>query len=605
MKQSITNNIEKITFILLLVFFICGGLLRAIYVNYSDFDLGAFEDHFVNAVSAKNIARGLGWSASGVNTIPLNPENLTTGPTVIFPAALANKAFGSSLQMPGVFVFVFNVFLLLLFLRVSYGLFEDKQVYYLFSGLLITFFMLFKSYYWYRLLGEIPGILLLLVAAAYLCLYMNTQRKLYFLLSALCASLALGTKQVALLAVVVFPFGVFFLQCFVCRRGVVRALGSVCVFCAIAGVVPFVFYLYAMSLIEMQSPQWQSEYYTLLKLMYGYSSGMDNLCMLLGSPDMAIETIRKLYGENMSMAKAMLEGSIVSGSGIGLGIVLWLCVYSLVLIVSIWQLGRPRLATLVAFSALPVLLWFFLLSGQSLPRHLFIGFALLVVSVILCLVCIPQRWLRGLMAVALIALMAVTGGERSRQLLTVWPLEPSPMYLATLDMENFLQQRFSRADQPSVAWVGLRTNNEFEFIGDRSNRFVNVENILAQTLVLDEEAYLQQYPDLSRQIEQGEYASVFDHYRRIDRHHIFPEPVKMRMSKPFQFDRLAKKSKVSRLGEYDIHYQRGYMCQEIVYQNAVYIIERCSERDFTQYFDGGSDFVPLRPRVWVFPTIYQ
>jgi hypothetical protein len=130
-------------------------------------------DDSYNAVAAKNLVAGLGWSSTLQTagrphyTIRHFDLDITTGPTLIFPAALAVWLFGNTYWAPGLAMVTVCTLLLLLVgfylnkisrsnLAVTLGVF----IFFSFTFL----FLKFHFEHWYALLGEVPAALLLTLA---------------------------------------------------------------------------------------------------------------------------------------------------------------------------------------------------------------------------------------------------------------------------------------------------------------------------------------------------------------------------------------------------------------------------------------------------------
>lgn len=155
---------------------------------------------------AKSVASGNGYAlpidfngASG--RFPFNP-NISTGPTLVLPAAAAIAVFGADPRVPGLTKAVVSIFLLCWILievicRVKYS----RGVAYgiLFVVLLFLATTGANFVQWYALIGELVAALLIILSALYVATTGSGVRAVT--IGGLCLSLAILTKLLALLTV--------------------------------------------------------------------------------------------------------------------------------------------------------------------------------------------------------------------------------------------------------------------------------------------------------------------------------------------------------------------------------------------------------------------
>ncbi len=574
--------------------FIAGGLLRAVFFDYSDFDFGIFSDHFMNAVAVKNITTGLGWSLSGFGTFPMKPESMTTGPVVMLPVTAAVAVFGAGLTVPGIAVFFLNLIFLLLLLRKLRLPLVDEQRYYFFVALLMLLFMLFKSYYWYRLLGEITCILSVLLCAIYMHEYVQTQQRRLLIIAGVFATFALGAKMLALLALIVVIFLLGYYQWFVNRCSLLRSLFDVGIFCALTAIIPALFLSYHGAVIASQDPAWQAAYEHYTAAGNKYFSGTNTLIEYFTQPDTALDTLTRVLTASIWIGNSLFHSSIIGGKKL----LPWLALYVVLCGIALYRYRQISLAQIVTLSAGPCLVWFFLLAEHSMPRHLFIGSVLVCIGAMLWLTHIESTLLRRLGALCLLALIIVTGDQRTRQLLLVWPTSLSPMHAAVLDMSDYLSRPEENGLITPVVWMSHVNNYEFEYAHPYPNAFAYGTDIIADSVELDEESYFATYPEARDAIARGEFANALEHHS-ADVTQALP-PAKVNFVEDFTFDWVHAKIALANGDTLGVHSDKGQICQQVIYQNDAYIIERCTTDDFKALFEITGGF-PMRPFKWLFP----
>ncbi len=589
---------EKILFFLLLAFFLCGHILRAWFFDYSDFNYNALADHFANAVTARNISIGLGWSASGFGTLPLNPEHLTTGPTVILPASLAITLFGNTLTVSTLSVLLLNISLLLLLLQQLRQHFAQPQQFYLFAILLLALFTSMSTYYWYRILGEVTGVLLVLLAASYILCFLRSQNTRHLLLAALCCTLALGTKQLTLLPCAVLGFTLAWLQWINRHTNVPRLFGQLMLFGIVTLSLPLLALGYCYSVYASHDAQWQREFLIYLVAAHNHTSGTLTLVEYLDDPASLFQQLEKTFSTTLWKSGAFFYGAWLTSYK---ALTLWLVIYVATLVACLRSIKIPGLALMLTLSALPLLLWAFLISANLLPRHLYIGFFLAAAGICLWVSSLETHWLRRLLGLFLLVLIVITGDHKSRQTIVALPLEDSRQALAIHDMSNRIQQELTSNSIPVALRLQIK-DAEFEYLNDTPNQFHQVEKILADSVHFDEEDFLQRYPDIAKLVSEGHYESAYAWYISPES---YDRPIaKVIFHEPFAFHLVYIKDAVSKYGKYGIELKRGDLCETVAYQNDAYAMVLCTDREFAAIFQqlGG---MPERPRAWVLPRYFR
>lgn len=151
------------------------------------------------ALSAKNIAAGLGYSTSisSTESVLFDPH-ISTGPTLVLPVALQIYIFGPTVWIPGaVQLFIFNVQLGIFAAIVARYVGWRASLNYI--AVLLIFITLASANNWYfgALLGEPVAFAFLLMGTALLAVEIKGR----VVLAAICFSLAFLTKQISGFAV--------------------------------------------------------------------------------------------------------------------------------------------------------------------------------------------------------------------------------------------------------------------------------------------------------------------------------------------------------------------------------------------------------------------
>lgn len=155
------------------------------------------------STAAKNFANGHGYAVSfqsPADGLKVFEPAITTGPTLILPAALLIKIFGNQFWITGVSTIVVNIFIFILLYLFSFRIFGLVKAN-IFSILLLFSFYLCTSpswfILWYTILGEAAGAGFFLVGLLIFCFLRESKKYLY--LSMFLFGLAIITKLIYLL----------------------------------------------------------------------------------------------------------------------------------------------------------------------------------------------------------------------------------------------------------------------------------------------------------------------------------------------------------------------------------------------------------------------
>ncbi len=176
----------------------------ALTYSYSFVNGVCCADDAAIAVTAKNVANGTGYASSvsffGVSRVTLFDAPISTGPTLVLPAALLIRIVGNTPWAPGAAAATVSfVVLLIVFLILKRWLGATRSLLFVSLFLVLSYFVSSAGFVqWYGILGEIPAALLTIAAAALLVDVGTTPRGA--LLAGLLLGASLNAKSLALLA---------------------------------------------------------------------------------------------------------------------------------------------------------------------------------------------------------------------------------------------------------------------------------------------------------------------------------------------------------------------------------------------------------------------
>ena len=200
-----------------LVFGICGAFIAGfLYIVYGlvFYDSLCCADDAYIAIAAKNLASGYGYASSvpvpyqGGQGLRLFDPALSTGPTLVLPAAALIKVFGATAWAPGLATaLVTTILLIILTLVAGRRVGALRALTYVALMLALQYALTAGSRFasWYSLLGEVPAALLTVVGVAVLVWGQGGRRTVAGGFLAL--GLALMAKTLALLGAI--PAGIW------------------------------------------------------------------------------------------------------------------------------------------------------------------------------------------------------------------------------------------------------------------------------------------------------------------------------------------------------------------------------------------------------------
>ncbi|HEY9035705.1 MAG TPA: hypothetical protein VIM96_03235 [Pseudomonadales bacterium] len=579
------------------VFFVSGTFLRAVFFDYTDRDSGLMRDSFVYSVVAKNLANGLGWTTSGYESFPLNPEASTVGPTLVVPLAIAIHLFGNQLTTISMTIAGINLLLLAMLLIQIHRHWTTPVARALFVIPLIVLFISIYPHYWYRAIGEITS-LLLLTNAAFLaaCDRPPTHRR--YLLIGLLAGLACTTKSLSILATTGLAITLLVDQFLRGHR--TRQDGMRWLLMCLCMALPFVlFECYQAWIISTLDPDWWAATESYRHRLFARYSGLNTLKGYF-IPGAFLQTLSQTF---MAVVHLVLRDQFAVAAPLPWAAwLVWPFIFLMTSATALWQWKQYRLPVLILAMALPLLAWCFLLLTSTFPRYVYLGvsFGLLTIIALLPQLVSTRRSIIAAMALCALMLLCNPGTSGIAQLLSPvptslktglrFPVSESDFSRATYDIAHYIEQR----GKQTIGMSGLAAVSGIEYLSPTPNVFFNPSDRIAHIIEIDETAYLEAYPEVAQWIAEGHYHNAREHFLDPDtpKHYLG----KVKFIGQTEFDIMTMKDTPLPWKE------TGYLCNDLVYQNDFYLIEHCTDADLKRMIDlaGG---LPFRPQAWLRPTL--
>jgi len=558
-------------------------LSRAVYFDVYEGEVGAHADHFRNAVAAKNIAMGLGWSSTGYETYPLNPEILTTGPLVILPASLAVYGFGNELHVPALAVAGLNFILFFLIIATYKKISTSESTVYFFPGFLMIFFMTIYPYFWESLLGEVPTFLCLILSILLLTRAVNENRISWILVGGLVAGMSIMGKQLAAISCVGLTIGLFAHAYWIQNSTLMKSSARALVFLLAWLIPPGMFECYKQWVLSGMDETWVAGYWVYANRIFRQNSGLGYFLEYIHSP-----------GDTLARLWAAIKGNMIVGSGFFEGGLLgvntwkgWLLLYGLVTIIFIRKIVGNFPIFLSLMAAIPLLAWIVFFANGIMPRYFYLPVGLISLFFIFSVLKFTENNGNILPGVFLILLFIVSSSTPSKDATLTWRTSPSDREIKIYETLSYIKNSPTK-----LSWLGMRDGSEFEFLLEHENNFLCGIEQIGEALEIDSAAYLRLYPEVENLISEGKYSSVKDYLGEpFLESHIIP----IQWKHDFQFDWLRIIQ-----GAGKINYEKEKKCSRILYANPYYMIERCSKSDINRIItqQGGMSF---RPPSWLKP----
>lgn len=257
LNNRLTNYSLYIAFIAFFIFFFI-----IVYSHVFSSQLGTADDAAI-ALAARNMAEGNGFATSihfdGFNEIESFSRGITTGPTLVLPAALLIAIFGNTPWVPGFLVATVCLILLLLIIYIIRKQ-TNLMLALIFSSLLILFFYnitagrYFSS--WYVLIGEMPAALLGILGV--LIFSVSPYKRQTIIYACFLFGLAFMTKMLALLGFL--PLLVWFVYSLIKEKQNRKALFINYIYGVLAFAAPFLMFetwkLFSLGITEYVENWW-------------------------------------------------------------------------------------------------------------------------------------------------------------------------------------------------------------------------------------------------------------------------------------------------------------------------------------------------------------
>ncbi len=442
--------------------------LFAIFARYT-LSAGAaaspgFDDAFF-AVVAKNVASGVGY-ASSYHEVKAYDEEISTGPSVILPAALLVSAFGNKPWVPGVAAALQSLSWLAVMLLVTAAASGGAPGWSRALAMLVALVALARlgfsaAYgYWFELYGEIPAALM---AATGAILLLSRERDQGRTTGGLLLGLAVVTKLLAALAVVTIAMVFVILER---RRASRRRL-----WLPIAALgLPFVLWRIHLSraLADRYEAFRESEQGLFLQIGSGF-------WQLVTTPDLLGAVTANILRNTSAAADAL--------GGPAAGVALGLLIVSVVLASSARALGgqpesAPRVCFALGTASLAHFLWWLLMSPFGWTRHLLLAHILGICAAVFGLSAIRPGHTRSVLAALAIGLV-VAGIPAMFRL--VEPVPPDPRRAALVETARFLEE-LRRDPEVVLLGAGWWQNPDLEYALAGHRSFLDADGLTPETL---------------------------------------------------------------------------------------------------------------------------
>lgn len=588
MKQIISPKVMLLGgFCIVLIAFITELALRAIYLDVSDMDRPIISDHFINAITAKNIAAGHGWSSSGFQLYLFDPQNLTTGPAIIYPLSGFISLFGNSLYLPSTAMLLINLVYLCVLLLILWRHKAQNGLFYSFFFILLAINL--YPYFWIRVLGEIASVCLL-ISAAFLINSCITQRNTGRLLFAgVLLGFSVMGKQLALLGCLGLIFSYCILS-YAANRQFKHSLCASMTLLALMLLPVMAFNLHKNSQLSTMPPDWLMGYKAYAEIVFDFHSGIDTVKRYITFEKGPIEWAIYLFNHAWQTFSNLLYAANFPH--------LALCFFILYfsgLTAALINYKHSMESLLLYSINLPLFLWFFFMDEIATERYAYIALFTGLFAIFSCFNTLPNKKIRHILN-TILCLFVIVIGWASEKTFFNFSQEKSAYALSVEQADAFMKKH----DAVSYSWLGAWDAVDFEYLHNGVNRFINLADVVVDAVEFDEQAYLAKYPAVKELVEQGQYDSGYAHYTD----HNMQEFHFAQVNFVSDFDAYWIHKKGTRTGTVTLepfsNFETGEFCEKVYYQNDFWIIEHCTEEDFQRLFRfyGG---MPFRPISWLYP----
>lgn len=464
----------------LLFLFFAAALLSAVQSSPLLFDAS------LHAIVARNIAAGYGWAMSYPARDLL--VSISTGPTLILPAAAMMAVFGNAFWVPALTASLINVLLFAIFLWQLRKLCRTYWQLPLITLGLSLLFLHFESVWWTLLIGEVTAWLLFLIACTVAAdPHLQSGQRRYFLLGIL-TSLSLLARMMTLPAFA--GLGCYLLwqeyQAWKFARQSMKGIFNL-LLSGLAGLilasVPFRLYEISHFILSDGPTYWDNLRYRMYIYRTNPATGLGKLLL---TPD-PLGTISNNINTNYTVMMQLLQSYGLSGKGL-----LALLAGMLALLFHPGYSARKPLAvlinTLCAAFIFYCLWYFFVCQTGSFDRYALLPL-LTLFSLVVLLVASRLGWF-GIPA--LLAIMLIVTPDPRLQTLKELLLHQDVSWLdgnaqlineTSLEAAEYLKQHPARYPLANCGWMG--TTRELEYLLPEPENFLNCFDLIQAALEPD------------------------------------------------------------------------------------------------------------------------
>jgi hypothetical protein len=458
-------------------------------------------DDAYNATISKNLANGFGYTSSFDVLIPFNPE-VTTGPTLILPAALFIKIFGTNYWIPAFTTLLLSSILIYFIIKVLSDYLQDRSK---FSGnniiglnylLLISFFI---CLFWIpearsiAFLGEFPAALFVCFGAVIL---FKPGRKLSTIVwGGFFLGLSITTKQISvvLLVPIFLIWSGFLFIDEVGKEKFVNVITKEFLLIICIALPSLLFELYKLSTLGFT--QYLNLKHVETEFFKMQGSGINQI---IGSPNLLHYAINN-FKNNILLLLKVRDGVF--------RLFIFLLTSVVLIVKSIRQLTTKkqinsieRLALGLIFSVLALMLWWLLVSFQGWYRTVSPAIDIAAFSIIISIIAIFTK--REIPVLFLIILLWIIFSPKNWIAYFTIPKIPIESILSTERTANYLSTLKSEGKE--LLGCGWWANRRLEFFMPQTLNFSNCfsKDLRDSILVIDSDYWNWGYSEEIMKVEQ-------------------------------------------------------------------------------------------------------
>lgn len=462
-----------------LVLFVWIGL-NGIISHFPDYD------EAYNASVAKNIVAGLGYSTSYDRLILFNPE-ITTGPNLIVPAAVLIGLFGNNYWAPALSSLIISSMLMLIILMMLYrhlaatlqiDLKKKKD------WLILLLIFLILTLFWLpdirdiKLLGEIPSALF--VCAGILIIFLPAQKRSDIFGGGLLLGLAITSKSVTLIFVIVIQFMWLLFQSVESKQNGIKENRSSQFLLSLGIILPIASFE-LVKLISLGMENFLSVSLRELTQFMNLGSGVDRILFSGGG-------LLPLLFQNFR-----INFSVLQGTPFGIfRFIFFLVILALMIVFSIRKIIQrksfsvtERLAMSSVLAVAAYLIWWLIFSSAHWYRHVLPAMVMISFASVIALIVIFRRRVISAPILVFFFWVLIYPAQWAKVFEKADP--PTELINATINTADFLLRE--KEQGKSALGCGWWTNRRLEYFMPESLNFHDCLNASLQNsdLVIDRE----------------------------------------------------------------------------------------------------------------------